>query len=82
MTTWRRILEDLRDARYHGEWFCGAWWYQKAMPTFAQRISIDLKQRGYVIESRICKDHPHLSTIHQYRLVKEPEPKQLALVAS
>ena len=78
MTTWRAILQDLRTS----EWYCGSWWYAKEMPTFAQRISLDLRPRGYVIESRICQEHPHRSTVHQYRLVKEPEPRQLALVAS
>lgn len=78
MTYWQQILHDLRST---DGWFCGSWWYAKAMPTFAQRISIDLRPRGYVIESRVCQDHDHSSTVHQYRLLREPGPEQRALIA-
>lgn len=75
------ILDDLRVARSNGaEWVCGSYWYATYRPTFAQRISIDLKaERGYGIESRICTRHNHKGTIHEYRLVAEPAPKQSRL---
>lgn len=80
MTYAESILQDLRVARANGEWVCGSYWYATYRPTFSQRISIDLKaERGYVIESRICTQHEHKGTIHEYRLVGEPAPKQLAL---
>jgi hypothetical protein len=74
LTTWERILTDLMFAqRYAGGWVCGSYWYQRFTPTFAQRISLDLKKkRGYRIESRLCKEHEHKSTIHEYRLLVTP----------
>lgn len=81
MTTWQRILDDLRRARSRGEWCCGSDWYRNFTPTYSQRISIDLRPRGYVIESEVCKDHEHKSSIHRYRLLREPDPEQRALIA-
>ena len=81
MTDKYKILEDLRAAREQGIWWCSSWWYARAMPTFAQRISLDLRPRGYVIESRICREHNHDSTIHEYRLLREPDPEQRELIA-
>lgn len=76
MTTWERILDDLRVAKrtYNSGWVCGSHWYANFTPTFSQRISRDLKPRGYVIESRRCQriEHSHRGTIHEYRLVSEP----------
>ena len=80
MTYWYEILQDLRAARERGSWYCGSWWLAKEMPSYAQRISLDLKPRGYVVESKVCEEHPHRSTVHAYRLLKEPQAKQLALV--
>lgn len=75
MKVWERIVRDLR----HEEWVCGSYWYANYTPTFSQRISLDIKPRGYVIESRVCARHEHKGTIHEYRLVKEPAPTQLQL---
>ena len=82
MTTVQSILSDLRAARMGTGWVCGSYWYETHRPTFAQRISLDLRPRGYVVESEVCHEHDHRSTIHRYRLVAEPPPQQLALVAS
>lgn len=77
MTTANSILADLRV----GEWVCGGHWYATFRPTFAQRISIDLKKRGMVIASEVCHDHVHAGAIHRYRLLVDPEraPRQLNL---
>lgn len=75
MKTRERILRDLRE----NEWVCGSYWYANYTPTFAQRISTDLKPRGYVIESRPCKRHEHIGAIHEYKLIREPAPTQLQL---
>jgi hypothetical protein len=75
--TWERILRDLRERQ--PDFVCGAEWYANYTPTFSQRISLDIKPRGYVIESRTCKRHEHKGNVHEYRLVREPAPKQLQL---
>ena len=80
MRAWQSILDDLRNAR--PGWVCGGYFYATYRPTFAQRISLDLKPRGYVVESRVCQQHLHTSTIHEYKLVAEPVPKQMALNTS
>lgn len=77
MKTWERILNDLRERRPN--YVCGAEWYAKFTPTYAQRISLDIKPRGYVIESRRCKRHVHIGSVHEYKLTGEPAPKQLGL---
>lgn len=82
MSAWQSILHDLRLARARGEWVCGSFFYSTFRPTFAQRISLDLRPRGYVIESEPCRDHHHASTIHRYRLIREPDPEQRELIAS
>lgn len=71
MTTAERILADLRAARPGS--VCGSYWYANFTPTFAQRISIDIKPRGFLIESRICKKHEHKGTIHEYTLVYDTD---------
>lgn len=65
------IVADLRAAGWEG--VCGAEWYASFRPTFSQRISIDLKARGFVIASWPCTDHDHRGSIHRYRLVVDPE---------
>lgn len=79
MTVAQSILRDLRHARDESDgWWCGSVWYATFRPTFAQRISLDLKPHGYVIESRPCRRHDHNSTIHEYRLLGEPARSELA----
>jgi hypothetical protein len=77
MRVWERILRDLRERQ--PEYICGSEWYASYTPTFAQRISLDIKPHGYVIDSRPCKRHEHIGNIHEYRLVREPAPTQLQL---
>ena len=76
-----RILHDLREARSTGDgWVCSRDWATFCV-SYSQRISIDLTGKGYVIDARYCHDHPHTSSRKQYRLISEPAPKQLELVA-
>ena len=75
MKTWERILRDLRDY----DWVCGTFWLARFTPTYAQRISLDLKPRGYQIISRPCKRHGHKGGVYEYRLVGEPAPEQLTM---
>ncbi len=63
MTYRDRILSDLAD----GSWKCGSEWYADMMPTFAQRISELNAIEPERIESRVCSQHKHRSTIHEYR---------------
>mgnify|MGYP003395557006 CR=1 FL=1 len=63
MTYTERILSDLAA----GGWVCGSEWYAQMMPTFAQRISELNRDEPGRIESRVCREHRHRSTIHQYR---------------
>lgn len=65
-TVARGVLDDLRESR--GDWICGSKWYAAFTPTYAQRISLDLRPRGYDIESRRCEAHYHRGAIHEYRL--------------
>lgn len=77
MTVADSIVSDLRAS----QWVCGSHWYATFRPTFAQRISIDLRKRGFVIQSEVCLDHDHRGSIHRYRIVIDPErqPRQLTL---
>lgn len=77
MTVADSIIKDLRE----NEWVCGSFWYSTFRPTYAQRISIDLPKRGFVIKSELCKEHEHKGGIHRYRLLVDPErqPRQLTL---
>lgn len=75
-----RILADLEHAAESGRWVCGVteWAREGYCLSFAQRISRDLRGkrgRGIAIESRLCRQHPHRATVHEYRLV--PKPLQL-----
>jgi hypothetical protein len=65
------IVEDLRRA-YPG-WVCGSQrWYANFRPCYSQTISVLRLQKGWEIESEICRDHDHRGSIHRYRLVSEP----------
>ena len=74
MKTWERILRDLRDY----DWVCGTFWMARFTPTYAQRISLDLKPRGYEITSRPCKRHEHKGSVTSTG-GGEPAPEQLAM---
>lgn len=67
------IIADLRESAESGT--CGSYWYATFRPTFAQRISLDLRARGFVVASEPCHEHEHRGPIHRYRLVVDPERK-------
>jgi len=69
---------------------CSSVFYASALPHARNRISVELKGRGYHIESAPCAD-PHDTGYFRYRLLHGPErecptcpwkPAQLQLMAT
>lgn len=62
-----------------GRWVCGDDLALEGIGwRFGARIH-ELRQDGYMVESRPCKAHPHTSRVGAYRL--ETQPVQMAMGA-
>ena len=69
----QRILEALQD----GSWHCTNEFYADFMADPRRRM-VDLRGKGYELESRVCRTHTnHDGGSKEWRLVevKKPEPK-------
>ena len=65
-----RILNSLKNA---SSWVCGTTFQRMFIPTYSQRINIDLKKDGHTILSKPCDivGHSHRGNVAMYYLLKE-----------
>lgn len=76
MTQVARVLTMLREAGPQG--VCSIGFYRAALPHARNRISIELKARGYVIRSEPCGEDDHGDTTYfRYWLISEPARSDL-----
>ena len=64
----QKILNLLDDGRWH----CSSEMYAMYLADPRKRLH-ELKQAGYILESRWCKDHPHEGLQKQWRLIATPK---------
>ncbi|BAR13802.1 hypothetical protein [uncultured Mediterranean phage uvMED] len=66
----KRILNTLKNAN---TWVCGTTFQKMFIPTYSQRINIDLKKDGHKIFSKPCQiiGHNHRGQVAMYRLIFE-----------
>jgi hypothetical protein len=82
MTQADRVLAMLREAG--GDGLCSVAFYRAALPHARNRIAVELRDRGFVIDRGPCLDADHGPTgYYRYTLRFDPErvPQQQRLLA-
>lgn len=81
MTQTERVLSMLRDAGSAG--VCSQTFYAAYLPHARNRISVELRDRGFVVDRGPCREHDHDTTFFRYVLRYDPErqPQQMRLVS-
>lgn len=75
-----RVLTMLRDAGPRG--VCSETFYASRLPNARNRIAVELRDRGFVIERGPCAEHVHGATQYfRYVLVHDPERQPLEQAA-
>ena len=75
-----RVLVMLREAGATG--CCSSEFYAAHLPHARNRLAVELRDRGFLIERGPCEDDHGTARYFRYRIVFDPErqPKQLALI--
>ena len=81
MTQTQRVLEMLRVAGGYG--ICSEEFYAAHLPHARNRISVELRDRGFLITRGPCTEHQHRTPYFRYVLAVDPEraPVQQRLIA-